>query len=80
MVWEWSASIIAGAEPKTTVITERIKYLILSKSKPPGNSLTFTEKASRKWKSGLIWQCPMEPLDVDFNIPRVRDRILEMKA
>jgi DNA helicase-2/ATP-dependent DNA helicase PcrA len=43
--------IIAGAGTgKTTVITERIKYLILSKKAKPSEilALTFTEKASRE--------------------------------
>lgn len=43
--------IIAGAGTgKTTVITERIKYLILSKKAKPDEilALTFTEKASRE--------------------------------
>jgi len=46
--------IIAGAGTgKTTVITERIKYLILSKlAKPDGVlALTFTEKAAREMES-----------------------------
>ena len=43
--------IIAGAGTgKTTVITERIKYLILEKNIPPSEmlALTFTEKAARE--------------------------------
>src|SRR3989304_10445134 len=43
--------IIAGAGTgKTTVVTERIKYLILSKKAKPEEilALTFTEKASRE--------------------------------
>ena len=43
--------IIAGAGTgKTTVVTERIKYLILGKKAKPGEvlALTFTEKAARE--------------------------------
>src|SRR5688572_1685965 len=43
--------IIAGAGTgKTTVITERIKYLILEKNLSPDSilALTFTEKASQE--------------------------------
>lgn len=43
--------IVAGAgSGKTTVITERIKYLILEKKIPPSSvlALTFTEKAARE--------------------------------
>jgi DNA helicase-2/ATP-dependent DNA helicase PcrA len=46
--------IIAGAGTgKTTVITERIKYLILSKNVKPNEvlALTFTEKAAREMEA-----------------------------
>ena len=46
--------IIAGAGTgKTTVVTERIKYLILSKKVSPSEilALTFTEKAAREMET-----------------------------
>ncbi|MEN9407299.1 MAG: hypothetical protein RLZZ455_515 [Candidatus Parcubacteria bacterium] len=48
--------IIAGAGTgKTTVITERIKYLILKKDIPPSNllALTFTEKAASEMETRI---------------------------
>lgn len=48
--------IIAGAGTgKTTVVTERIKHLILEKKIPPGSilALTFTEKASLEMETRI---------------------------
>ena len=53
--------IIAGAGTgKTTVITERIKYLILDKKIPPSEilALTFTEKASNEMEERVDIELP----------------------
>lgn len=53
--------VIAGAGTgKTTVITERIKYLLLSKNVKPSEilALTFTEKASREMEERVDMVMP----------------------
>ena len=53
--------VIAGAGTgKTTVITERIKYLLLSKDVKPSEilALTFTEKASREMEERIDMVMP----------------------
>lgn len=53
--------IIAGAGTgKTTVITERVKYLILKKAIPPQNilALTFTDKAAREMEERVDLAMP----------------------
>ncbi len=53
--------IIAGAGTgKTTVVTERIKYLILSKKVSPSEilALTFTEKAAREMETRVDMVMP----------------------
>ena len=63
--------IIAGAGTgKTTVITERIKYLILKKKVPPSQilALTFTEKAAMEMEERVDMAMPYGyTSNVDFH-------------
>ena len=56
--------IIAGAGTgKTTVITERIKYLVTKKGIKPAEvlALTFTEKAAREMGVPFLGRIPLDP-------------------
>ena len=76
--------IIAGAGTgKTTVITERIKYLILKKNIPPSEilALTFTEKASREMEERVDIAMPYDYSQMWIStFHALCDRILRSEA
>lgn len=76
--------IIAGAGTgKTTVITERIKYLILSKKAKPSEilALTFTEKAAREMEERVDVAMPYGYTDMWIStFHSFCDRVLRNEA
>src|SRR3972149_11119070 len=76
--------IIAGAGTgKTTVITERIKYLILGKKAKPGEilALTFTEKAAREMEERVDIAMPYGYTDMWIStFHSFCDRVLRAEA